>query len=550
MDVFYLTPCGLEGCVQVPEAGTVAALKDVLATTLGWEEDGVCVAVHGSVLDTDAGEVGNTALEEGSTLEVTRCTERIIKLNARLALLPQWAQCERNVVLHSVAQHGADLKDAQRFADDREIVETALKQDYHSLAYASDSLKDDFEIATMALSIDGDAFRYLGPELRDTPEFALASIGGTQGGSFRCASLRLRDDLQFMEKVVRLDAECFAHAGTTVADNESIAMIACTSEGRLLERCSPRLRSSRHLVTAAITSSKTHPVLHMSPLHDDRELNLLQIQVCPSHYNTLVAQKSVFAEEKDFVLWGVHAVPSLVKKGVWKDDFDVMYAAVEHGGMLIAHASAALRADRRLVIKALKFPNAGTALLHADKSLRHDREVALAAVTSATLAVLLLPEPLRADRLIAETVLRTNGSMLRHFPECIKNDVPLTLLAVDCHNEAMSSVGSSALPSVRTAFDAINSGVTERMLDVPEPLRDDALFVGVFVKRKGTFLEYASQRLREDEDTVTSAVAHTAAALQFAGDTLKGDPTFVRKMCTLTDGAVLPWVSKELQDNA
>ena len=82
-------------------------------------------------------------------------------------------------------------------------------------------------------------------------------------------------------------------------------------------------------------------------------------------------------------------------------------------GMALAHADAALRADREVVLAAVAVD--GAALAHADAALRADREVVLAAVGDSRGAALrLADDALRDDEQIVRAAVRHNGWALEH----------------------------------------------------------------------------------------------------------------------------------------
>ena len=54
--------------------------------------------------------------------------------------------------------------------NNKTIVLSAIKEDPHSLAYASGNLKNDKEVALAAINSDHKTFKYLGQAIKDYPE--------------------------------------------------------------------------------------------------------------------------------------------------------------------------------------------------------------------------------------------------------------------------------------------------------------------------------------------------------------------------------------------
>jgi hypothetical protein len=112
---------------------------------------------------------------------------------------------------------------------------------------------------------------------------------------------------------------------------------------------------------------------------------------------------TAFRQAAATALLAHHHIPSEVEAllSKWAADKRVMSAAVDCAGSarVLRHASAELRADRDVVLAAVR--RCGDALRHASDRLRADREVVTAAVTQWGGALLHAAAELQGDRSIA-----------------------------------------------------------------------------------------------------------------------------------------------------
>ena len=78
---------------------------------------------------------------------------------------------------------------------------------------------------------------------------------------------------------------------------------------------------------------------------------------------------------------------------------------------------------------------------------------------------------------------------------------------------------------------------------MPNELTNDKAFVSELVKKNGSFLKYASERLRGDKEVLALAIQHGIFPLEYAADSIRGDRKYAeeriaedpRALCYLTD---------------
>ncbi len=112
-------------------------------------------------------------------------------------------------------------------------------------------------------------------------------------------------------------------------------------------------------------------------------------------------------------------------------DREIVELVVSQFGETISHASKDLRADKDLVLKAMRgsFGN-GNYLEYASRELKDDPDVALAAVKSDGSALKHVSARLRNDRKIVSRAVKSSGWALRYASKQLRADRKIVLMAV------------------------------------------------------------------------------------------------------------------------
>lgn len=134
-------------------------------------------------------------------------------------------------------------------ADNREIVELALRCSSASFSQASDALRDCKDLALLAVRNHGCSLEFVSERLRDDREVVSAAIA-CQDYALQFASERLRDD----RRIVLMAAKCgtLEYASARLRSDRRIVLAACKADGRNLEWASAELKNDRAVVLAAM----------------------------------------------------------------------------------------------------------------------------------------------------------------------------------------------------------------------------------------------------------------------------------------------------------
>ena len=145
---------------------------------------------------------------------------------------------------------------------------------------------------------------------------------------FRDASERLKNDVAFMIRVVRVSPYCLTIASDAMQSNRDVVLAAVETRGTMIAYASPELKSDREIVIAAVTNEGEALLVAEDAYHNDAEVVKLAASNWPLalHYAT-----------RDV-----------------RDNKEVVLAAVQSHAMALQHASERLRGDVDVVTAAMR----------------------------------------------------------------------------------------------------------------------------------------------------------------------------------------------------
>jgi hypothetical protein len=244
---------------------------------------------------------------------------------------------------------GAFLKDAPRdVRGDRTVMAAAVQRfGGNVLRWATEALLSDAAFLLKSLEI------YVACGCREGDKMPL-----------QYASKALLADKDFAIAAMKLGAACEAYEcfSEEVQQNRAVAMVAATMPNFSIRALCPELRADRELVFEAVRHQPWPTIDACSPdLRADRELVLLAVR----------GSADVFRMMLDFCDG---------MKG-YICDRDIVEAAVQQDGSMYAYASAELRADKNLLLLALRTDS--KAFDHAPSPLQNDAAVRAAVASRA-----------------------------------------------------------------------------------------------------------------------------------------------------------------------
>lgn len=166
-------------------------------------------------------KIANQALKEDRAFVL----EAMRRSGLALQVCSEELRSDREVVLAAISNCGMALRFAfpYAFRDDRDMVLSAVRQDFRALGCASDRLKADQDLVIEALQQDWRAIEFTDEVLRDNREVMLAAVrSGSE--ALRYATTRIRQDPDFLAE---------ARDGGLIVIPESDARIVPGLEGHI-----------------------------------------------------------------------------------------------------------------------------------------------------------------------------------------------------------------------------------------------------------------------------------------------------------------------------
>lgn len=366
-------------------------------------------------------------------------------------------------------------------------------------------------------------------EYKDDKEIVLAALSSksfkAHSGTLYYASPRLKSDREVVMQAVRFCPRSLLFASTELIADRQFILAAVRCNGMVLEFAPEQYKDDKEIVVEALKDKRhqSEQIKFASKrLHLDEEVVLQAVQ--SKGISSLAASDAV-RNIREIVIAAVRENPSMLTKLTeeWKADRDVVLAAVRSRGegYLLGHAAKALRADREVVLQAVK---AGDDVVepfaYADEELQGDPDFVHQIVEIRGSAVTFASPELKRDRRIALAAVQNDGD------------------AFMCINTSLQEDPDFVLEAVRVCGSVLRF--------VSDELRGNRWIVLEAVQNDGTALQFASQDLRADADVVFQAVRTFGLALVFASDKLKENHQIVLRAIH-NDGRALNYANEELK---
>ncbi|HCP8973791.1 DUF4116 domain-containing protein [Escherichia coli] len=202
-------------------------------------------------------------------------------------------------------------------------------------------------------------------------------------------------------------------------------------------------------------------------------------------------------------------------------DFDnkhQMLSAIKECADAFFFASSRLKEDEELIIEAM--PDNLKILEHVPEKVKNERALALKLVSTNGLTLSYLPDNFKDDLEIVQQAVKNNSDALQFSSTRLKNDRSVVLLAMQ-HDEQSLKYAS-------------------------EQYRDDETLVFPLIRKDGLFLQYVSDRLKNDKSLVCSAINNNIYAIKYASEELRNSD--IMRNAIKNDSALLEFASERLRD--
>lgn len=257
-------------------------------------------------------------------------------------------------------------------------------------------------------------------------------------------------------------------ADKSLQKDKNLVLSAVDKNWRAIQYASKDLQNDYDVVMTAIASQKQNSALFI----EDQKQTF-----------SVVYEEGPFGKEESYVHNGVYIQSPLAYASKFKNNKEVVLAAVKKNGLALGYASADLKNDLQVVLEAVKGDE--MALGCASMNLRNNSQVVLEAVKKHGSAFQFASKELRGDRKIAFEALKTYGDVAKFASPELKND--RTFIGL---NDLLSS-------AVRLPFDNNNFNSIIRNLDFEDELVYETAKALVVNPRK-RYLEREMERKEVD----------------------------------------------------
>lgn len=183
----------------------------------------------------------------------------------------------------------------------------------------------------------------------------------------------------------------------------------------------------------------------------------------------------------------------------FRDDEDVVLAAVLRNGYALEWASPRLRNMHHIVLSGIDTGADGSVIIFAGDTLKDNIEFVVDAVLYTKyrpeMVVASASSRIRNDKECALRILEICGAALQYFSTKLRDDVDVVLAAINQSSTALQYASSR--------------------------LRSDKHVVSAAVQKNGETLQFALYKMRNNKEVVKAAVLKSPTSIKFASKALK-----------------------------
>jgi len=470
------------------------------------------------------------------------------------------ARSDKEVVMAAVKSYPSALEFASKeLQADKEIVIEALRSKYNAplnffnqpLKYASKELQADKEIVMAAVKQYGGALGYASKELQADKEIVMAATYD-RGEALQYASKELKADKEVVSWAIQQSSYAIKFASNKLLNNKNLVLEALkshartqyqnSSQGDIIKHISLELKDNKAIAMASFKNSD--PVSNpdtlsffSTRLRDDEEV-----------VNAAIAQREYSATWASLRLRSDIRIISLGENLIpYKNDKEIVMAAVKENGKALRHASEELQADKKIIMQALK--KDGRALLFASKSLKADKEVVMEAVKQDGHSFEYASKELRSDKEVVMEAVKQQGRSFEYASKELQADKDVVIATIKSGYPDVLRYHSEITKKLRADKEVMMAAVKkngEVLYSAHPKLKSDKELVMAAINKDGHNLYYASPALKADKKIVMEAIKKRATALEFAAKELKSDKELVM-MAVKKNRNALKYASKKLQ---
>ena len=194
---------------------------------------------------------------------------------------------------------------------------------------------------------------------------------------------------------------------------------------------------------------------------------------------------------------------------------------VKKSGNILNTLSTEFRNNEEIVKAAVK--QNGLSLKYASEALKADKTIVEAAMNQDIMAFKYAGSSLKNNKEFVSSLLKHDGTLIQFISPEMQNDKEIVLIAIKQNIEVIKGIS--------------------------EQLKNDKEFVLSLLNINGMLLEFASDELKNDVELATIAVKQNFDAIKYISDTLKNNSAFMLELI-LENKEVLNHIAAELRKDA
>ena len=235
----------------------------------------------------------------------------------------------------------------------------------------------------------------------------------------------------------------------------------------------------------------------------------------------------------------------------FKNDKEFMLALLAYNGTYLEHASDELKADKEVIMAALK---SGYSLPyeHVSDALKTDKDFLLEIVSLDAYCLEFFSEELKQDEQIVLAAAKHFGDAALEFgADKFKTNKNIITEAVKSSSKVLSFLAENEKNDKNLVITAVKHHGGSPLQYASEQLRNDKdVVIGAItaVDQYHSTFQYASEELQNDKDVVITAVGHNGDALQYASEELQNDKDVAMAALINSTGA-FKYVSERLRSD-
>lgn len=198
---------------------------------------------------------------------------------------------DRTFLLNLLSVNGGLISLVDRDKIDREMLLTAIRQDFYAAAFIPYEMRHDRDLAVAVSKLQGKSLKYLAPEFRDDEEIVYNCV--TSYRAFEFASDRLKNNEEFLMRVLEKNPSCLAYAPKKYRTDRQLAEKLMDIHPYVYRYLQGELKYDLNYALKAI---RLYPDLYLSVPYDFRKSKAFADGV-----EKLIEGDAISQEVKDFL---------------------------------------------------------------------------------------------------------------------------------------------------------------------------------------------------------------------------------------------------------